>query len=74
MNLFTSKIWMNVEIFSFIVMFYVANLTSFQIWKKQTKKKPMYGTSVIREGTISQICIPSIFISLQYSLRHYSLQ
>jgi hypothetical protein len=30
-KLFISKIWMNVEIFSFIVIFYVGNLASAQI-------------------------------------------
>ena len=35
-NHFVSKIWMNVEIFSFIVIFYVAGLVSPQILPKKT--------------------------------------
>jgi hypothetical protein len=34
---FTSIIWMNVEIFCFIVIFYVASLASPQILKKKKK-------------------------------------
>jgi hypothetical protein len=34
---FTSIMWMNVEIFCFIVIFYVASLASLQICKKKTQ-------------------------------------
>jgi hypothetical protein len=38
--------WMNVEAFNFIVIFYVASLASTQKWKKEKKKKNHISTGL----------------------------